>query len=107
MSVDRRANTLQEGADRRRGEAEAIALAEDAGAWCLTDDHAARTTASSLGLDVGETRCVLLSGLERGAYSSDGYVSRLDTLTERGFRMDAALYRDAVKAGREVAGEGS
>lgn len=105
-ACDRRATDLQEGAGLGRGEAAAIALASDVGGRCLTDDHAARATASSLGVDVGGTLFVLLSGLERGVYPLEGYVSRLDALTERGFRMDATLYREAVAAGREVAGDG-
>lgn len=101
----RRAADLREGAGLGGGEAEAIAVAEDVGARCLTDDHAARTTASSLGVEVGGTLFVLLSGLERGAYPFEGYVTRLDELTEYGFRMDASLYREALAAGRTVAGE--
>lgn len=103
--IGRRATDLQERSGLGTGEAEAIALAKDVGARCLTDDHAARTTASSLGVTVGGTLYVLLSGLKLGAYSFDGYVARLDRLTERGFRMDASLYRDAVEAGRAVAGD--
>lgn len=98
-----RAADLAEAAGLGRGEAEAIALAEAEGARCLTDDHAARTTATSLGAPVGGTLYVLLSGLRRGTYSFPGYVARLDELTEHGFRMDASLYREAVEAGRTVA----
>lgn len=101
----RRAADLKEGAGLGRGESEAIALAERVDGRCLTDDHAARTTASSLGVAVGGTLYVLLSGLEQGTYSFPGYVSRLDALTEHGFRMDASLYRQAVAAGEAVAGE--
>lgn len=97
-----RAGALRERAGLGRGEAEAVALAEAVGGRCLTDDHAARRTARSIGVRVGGTVFVLLSGLDRGAFPFDGYVSRLDRLTERGFRMDATLYREAVEAGRAV-----
>lgn len=96
---------LQDAGGLGRGEAAAIALAAERTARCLTDDHAARSTATSLGVTVGGTLYVLLDGLERGTYGFDGYVGRLDRLTESGFRIDASLYRDAVEAGREVAEE--
>lgn len=93
---------LQDVGGLGRGEAAAIALAAELDARCLTDDHAARSTATALGVSVGGTLYVLLDGLERGAYGFDGYVDRLDRLTESGFRIDASLYRRAVEAGRAV-----
>ena len=88
-----------------RGEAEAIVLARERTARCLTDDHAARTTADALGVPVGGTIYVLLEALASGLVSFDEYVSCLDELTDRGFRMSASLYRTAVDAGREIDAE--
>lgn len=85
-------------------EAAAIGVAEEHGAHCLTDDHAARVIARSLGVEVGGTIYVLLEALDRGTIGFERYVSLLDELTERGFRISASLYRKALEAGRDVAG---
>lgn len=99
-----RAERVRESAGLGRGESAAIALAEARGSRCLTDDHAARRTAEPLGIPVGGTIYVLLEGVDDGEFDLDGYVERLDALTEHGFRMDASLYRRALDAGREVGG---
>lgn len=100
----RRAEDVQESADLGPGEAEAIALALDSDARCLTDDHAARTTAGSLGAPVGGTIYVLLEGFDAGELTREAYVDALEALDESGFRMSARLYRRAVEAGAEIAG---
>ncbi|WP_435176881.1 DUF3368 domain-containing protein [Halorussus sp. AFM4] len=98
-----RADDIQESSGPDRGECTAIALAEDEGARCLTDDHAARKTAESLGIEVGGTIYVVLEALDRGRLSFEGYVEKLDDLTDNGFRMNAGLYRRAVQAGEDLA----
>lgn len=102
-AVADRADSVRESAGLGRGESAAIALALARDARCLTDDHAARTTAESLGVAVGGTIFVLLEALDAGVYSFEEYRAEVDALTENGFRMDAALYRQAVEAGREIA----
>ena len=97
------ATDLQAAGRLGRGEAEAIALAAALDARCLTDDHAARATASARGVEVGGTLFVFLDGLKRGTDGFDGSLDRLDRLTESGFRIDASLYRQAVEAGRAIA----
>ncbi|WP_276279824.1 DUF3368 domain-containing protein [Halorussus caseinilyticus] len=97
-----RADEIQESSGLERGECTAIALAEDERARCLTDDHAARKTAESLNVDVGGTIYVLLEALDRGQLSFEGYVEKLDDLTDNGFRMSASLYRKAVDAGEDL-----
>lgn len=104
-SVSAAATDLQSSAGLGRGESEAIALARSKKARCLTDDHAARTTAEAIGVAVGGTIYVLLAALETGRITADGYFERLDALVDGEFRMSAALYRRAVEAGREVGGE--
>lgn len=69
---------------------------------CLTDDHAARTTAESIGVPVGGTIFVLLEALDRGRLSKAAYVSRIDRLADGGFHMSASLYRRAIDAGDEI-----
>lgn len=101
----RRAEAVRESAELGAGEAEAIALALESGARCLTDDHAARTTAESLGVPVGGTIYVLLEGLDAGTLTHGEYVDALEELDESGFRMSARLYRRAVEAGAEIADE--
>lgn len=95
----RSADRLRESADLGRGEAAAIALARYRDARCLTDDHAARTTATSIGVDVGGTIYVLLKALEEGHRNYDEYVGLVDELADSGFRMSASLYRRAVEVG--------
>lgn len=97
-----RAAQLRESAGLDRGESAAIALALEREARCLTDDFPARKTAESLGADVGGTIYVLLTALDDGLLSYEGYVASLDELTEKGFRISASLYRRAVEAGREL-----
>ncbi|WP_231185574.1 hypothetical protein [Haladaptatus sp. DYF46] len=99
-----RAERIRASAQLGRGESEAIALALAENARCLTDDHAARTTAESLGAEVGGTIFVLLESLDSGTIGFEEYVSLLDDLTDNGFRMSASLYRRAVEAGRELQG---
>lgn len=99
------AEDVRTAADLGRGEPESIALAGARDARCLTDDHAARTTAESLGVAVGGTIFVLLEALDDGAFSFDEYRAALDDLTDSDFRMDASLYRKALDAGRELDGE--
>jgi len=99
------AGGIQASAGLGRGEAEAIALANAVDAHCLTDDHAARATARSLGVPVGGTIFVLLEALDAGRLSVDSYVAQLDDLVDNEFRMSASLYRKAVEAGRELGGE--
>jgi len=98
-----RADEIQRSSGLERGESTAIALAEAEGARCLTDDHAARKTAESLGVEVGGTIYVHLESLDGGHITYEGYVDRLDELTDNGFRMSASLYRRAVEAGEELA----
>lgn len=100
--TQKRADEIQESSGLERGECTAIALAEDEGARCLTDDHAARKTAESLSVEVGGTIYVLLEALDRGRLSFEGYVEKLDDLTDNGFRMSASLYRKAVQAGEDL-----
>lgn len=97
-----RADEIQRSAGLERGECTAIALAEAEDARCLTDDHAARTTAESLGVAVGGTIYVYLESLDRGRISYEEYVDTLDDLTDDGFRMSASLYRRALDAGEEL-----
>lgn len=97
-----RADEIQESPGLERGECTAIALAEAESARCLTDDHAARKTAESLGVEVGGTIYVLLEALDRGQFSFEGYVEELDALTDDGFRMSASPYRKAVEAGEDL-----
>lgn len=101
----RRAEALRESAALGAGEAEAIALALETGARCLTDDHAARTTAESLGVPVGGTIYVLLEGLAAAELTHGEYVEALEALDGSGFRTSARLYRRAVQAGTEIAGD--
>lgn len=100
--TENRADEIQESSGLERGECTAIALAEDKGARCLTDDHAARKTAESLNIEVGGTIYVLLEALDSGHLSFEEYVEKLDDLTEKGFRMSASLYRKAVQAGEDL-----
>lgn len=97
-----RADEVQQSAGLERGECTAIALAEDEGARCLTDDHAARKTAESLNVEVGGTIYVLLEALDREQLSFESYVEKLDDLTDDGFRMSANLYRKAIQAGEDL-----
>ncbi|WP_135829752.1 PIN domain-containing protein [Halorussus halobius] len=101
--IEDRADEIQRSSGLERGECTAIALAEAEDARCLTDDHAARTTAESLGVAVGGTIYVLLEALDRERLSFEAYVDELDALTGEGFRMSASLYRRAVEAGEELA----
>lgn len=93
---------LQKSADLGRGEAEAIALARERNARCLTDDHAARTMAESVGVGIGGTIFVLLEALAAERFPYEGYVSRIDELADGGFRMSASLYRRAIDAGKDL-----
>lgn len=93
-----RAERLRDAADLGRGEAAAIALAGGHDARCLTDDHAARTTAESMGVAVGGTIYVLLEAVAAGALTTADYEARIDSLADGGFRMSAALYRRAMAA---------
>lgn len=100
--VESRANEIQNSSGLERGECTAIALAEDERARCLTDDHAARKTAESLGIEVGGTIYVLLEALDREQMSFEEYTDKLDELTEKDFRISASLYRKAVQAGEDA-----
>ena len=88
--------------DLGRGEVAAIALALAEDARCLTDDHAARRSAESLGVTVGGTIYVLLEALQADRLSHEEYIASLEALDESGFRMSARLYRQAVEAGENV-----
>lgn len=96
------AERLRDTADLGRGEAAAIALAQARAARCLTDDHAARTTAAAVGVEVGGTIYVLLDALDAGTLSYDEYVRLIDGLSDAGFRMSASLYRRALDAGEAI-----
>lgn len=100
-AVESRANEIQDSSGLERGECTAIALAEDEGARCLTDDRAARKTAESLDIEVGGTIYVLLEALDGEKMSFEEYINKLDELTEKDFRMSASLYRKAVQAGKD------
>lgn len=100
--TEARADEIQESSGLERGECTAIALAEKENARCLTDDHAARKTAESLGVEVGGTIYVLLQALDCEQISFEKYESKLDDLTDNGFRMSASLYRKAVQAGEDL-----
>lgn len=97
-----RANEIQESSGLERGECTAIALAEAEDARCLTDDHAARKTAESLGIEVNGTIYILLEALDQGQISLGKYTEKLDDLTDNGFRMSASLYRRAIEKGERL-----
>ena len=78
------------------GEVAAIALAAATDARWLTNDHAARRTATALDVPVGGTIYVFLRALDDGLFTLSGYVDRLDALDDAGFRMSAGLYRRAI-----------
>lgn len=101
--TEARADEIRESSGLERGECTAIALAEKETARCLTDDHAARKTAESLGIKVGGTVYVLLEALDSEQISFEKYESKLDDLTDNGFRMSASLYRKAIQAGEDLA----
>ncbi|MFB6186203.1 MAG: PIN domain-containing protein [Halobacteriaceae archaeon] len=103
--VARQTGQIQDTADLGRGEAAAMALARHHDGQCLTDDHAARTTAESVGLEIGGTIFVLLEALTEGQLSFKAYESRIDQLANGGFRMSALLYRRALEAGKEISEE--
>lgn len=112
LEVAELAGDVRQTADRIRnesslgsGEAAAIAIALDRNARCLTDDHAARTTATAMGVEVGGTIFVLLAALDSGRLSIDEYLELVDLLSESGFRMSASLYRRAVDAGKSIAAD--
>lgn len=96
------ADRVREKASLGSGEAAVIAVAADQDARCLTDDHAARSTATAMDVKVGGTIFVLLSALEAGVLSLDEYLELLDALSESGFRMSASLYRRAIDAGESM-----
>lgn len=100
-----KAETVRETATLGRGETEAILLAQQHDARCLTDDHAARTTAESLGVDVGGTIYVLLEALATDRLTYVQYVDRIDALADSGFHMGASLYRHALTAGKDLTDE--
>lgn len=100
--TEMRADEIQKSSGIDRGECTAIALAEKEDARCLTDDHAARQTAKSLGIDIGGTIYVLLEALDKGRISFEEYVNELDNLTDNGFRMSANLYRRAIEEGEDL-----
>ncbi|HET7323924.1 MAG TPA: hypothetical protein VFJ06_06305 [Halococcus sp.] len=93
---------IEESTNLGNGEVAAIALALCEDARCLTDDHAARLCAESLGVAVGGTIYVLLEALQTDRVSHDKYIELLEALDEKEFRMSARLYRQAVEAGEEI-----
>lgn len=95
------ADRIRETAELGSGETATIALATETDARCLTDDHAARQTAESLGIPIGGTIYVLLRVLDDGRYTLPEFVSRLDKLDDAGFRMSASLYRQAIDAAED------
>jgi len=94
-------NSLRDSANLGVGECEAIILAHETDALCLTDDCRARKTAESLGVDVGGTVYVLLSSLKSGTIEFSEYEQALNDLSETDFRMKASLYRRALEEGRK------
>lgn len=96
------ATRLRERTGLGAGESAAIALAATVDARCLTDDHAARSTAETLDVPVGGTIFLLLRGLEAGRYSLEDYERQLGALDDHGFRLSASLYREALAAGEDI-----
>lgn len=96
------AEQLMESAELWAGEAAAIAASVELDVRCLTDDHAARTTAEAMGAAVGGTIFVLLSSLDEGRLSPEDYFDAIDALADGSFRMSASLYRRAIEAGRTL-----
>lgn len=101
-AVVQTAEQLWETAKLGGGAMAAIALTRNRDARCLTDDHAARTTAASIGIDVGGTIFVLLEARPTGILSGDDYVARIDELSNSGCRISASLYRRAIEAGTNL-----
>ena len=88
---------LRESAKLGIGECEAITLAQQRDAYCLTDDHRARKTADSLGVTVGGTIYVLLESLKQEVLDLEEYEKALTELADTDFRMKASLYRRAIE----------
>jgi predicted nucleic acid-binding protein len=91
---------LQQSANLGLGESEAITLARMEDCHCLTDDHAARKTAESFGVNVGGTVYVLLAALKDNIIDFNGYEGALSDLADTDFRMKASLYKKALDEGR-------
>lgn len=100
--VVRSAERLRKTAKLGEGEAAAIALARNRYARCLTDDHAARTTAESRGIEVGGSNFVLLEARSTGILSGEAYADWINDLSDSGFRMCAPLYRRAIETGKNL-----
>jgi hypothetical protein len=82
-----------------RGEAEAIVLAREAGATCLTDDVAAIAAASRLAVPIRRTLNLLLTAKAKGIVASLREV--MDALRSNNFWIDDATYDQVLKLAGE------
>lgn len=63
----------------------------------LSDDKAARKTASNLGLQVGGTLSVLLMNLKQKVITPTEFIFLLDELVQRGYYISTELYASVIQ----------
>ncbi|MDO8634310.1 MAG: DUF3368 domain-containing protein [archaeon] len=85
-----------------RGELEAISLSLALKAPVLLDQTHARIAAKAVGLKPRGTLFVLLKALKENDLSFDGFLDSLEQLIQTGFRLDQAVYIEAIKKAREI-----
>ena len=89
-----------------RGEAEAISLAKESDSKeVLIDERHARLAAKALGLTPRGTLYVLFLALKKNIITQNEYEKALFDLVKAGFRMSDQVYLEAIRMGRDLAGD--
>ncbi len=91
---------LAEGAGVERGEAAAILLAREMDGLLLIDDKLGRSAAEILGVTCLGTVGVLLQALSKSMLHYNEFISILDRMIDRGFRLDSKVYKQAISVAR-------
>lgn len=98
----KRSKNIQNLESLGKGESDGLVIAENMEIRFLSDDHAARKTAKSLGINIGGTIYIGLKALKKDTYTYTEFTEYLDSLIENDYRISISLYKKIKEKAKKI-----